>query len=64
MVIKDEQWELIEPFVKLKKTKKGRPRIVDDGLVIEAIFYVMRTGVSLERIASLEMCIFKIYCFK
>jgi len=52
MVIKDEQWELIEPFVKLKKTKKGRPRIVDDRLVIEDIFYVMRTGCQWRELPS------------
>jgi hypothetical protein len=44
-VIKDSQWELIKPFVTSQKSSKGgRPREIDDRLIVEAVLYVMRTG--------------------
>jgi len=52
MVIKDEQWELIEVFVKEKKTKRGKPRVIDDRLILEAILYVMRTGCQWRELPS------------
>ena len=45
-VIKDSQWEIIQPFVSFKKTKRGRPREIDDRLIVEAVLYVMRTGIQ------------------
>jgi len=44
MVIKDEQWKIVEFLVKEKKTKRGKPRVIDDRLILEAVLYVMRTG--------------------
>lgn len=39
----DAQWELIGPFV-LPETGGGRPRTTDVREVVDAIFYVLRTG--------------------
>lgn len=52
MVIKDEQWKVIESFVKLKKTNRGKPRVIDDRLILEAILYVMRTGCQWRELPS------------
>ncbi len=51
-VIKDSQWEIIKPFVSLKKTKRGRPREIDDRLIVEAVLYVMRTGIQWREMPS------------
>ncbi len=40
----DEQWRLIAPLVLQAKGKPGRPRRVDTRAVVNAIFYVVRTG--------------------
>ena len=39
--LSDEQWELVRPFV---ESRMGRPAKVDRREVINAIFYVLRTG--------------------
>ena len=39
----DEQWELVEPFVR-QKPGPGAKRTVDTRQVINAIFYQNRTG--------------------
>ena len=38
MVIKDEQWEKIKPFVKQKFERRGK---IDDRIICEAILYIM-----------------------
>lgn len=40
----DEQWAWIAPLVQQPKGKPGRPRRVDTREVVNAIFYVVRTG--------------------
>jgi len=40
----DAQWALIAPLVQQPKGKPGRPRQVDTREVVNAIFYVVRTG--------------------
>ncbi len=53
LVIKDEQWDIIKPFVISKKSSKGgRPREIDDRLIVEAILYVMRTGIQWREMPS------------
>ncbi len=53
LVIKDEQWEIIKPFVISKKSSKGgRPREIDDRLIVEAVLYVMRTGIQWREMPS------------
>jgi len=53
LVIKDSQWKIIEPFVVSKKSSKGgRPREIDDRLVVEAVLYVMRTGIQWREMPS------------
>lgn len=37
----DEQWEIIKPFV---QSRMGRPATVDRREVLNAIFYLLRTG--------------------
>jgi transposase len=52
-VIKDSQWELIKPFVTSQKSSKGgRPREIDDRLIVEAVLYVMRTGIQWREMPS------------
>lgn len=41
--LSEDQWELIAPFV-LPETGGGRPRTTDVREVVNAIFYVLRTG--------------------
>ena len=39
-IIKDHQWEVIKPFVIISKSSKGgRPRVIDDRLVVEAVLF-------------------------
>ena len=52
MVINDEQWRIVELFVKEKKTKRGKPRVIDDRLMLEAMLYVMRTGCQWRELPS------------
>jgi len=52
MVIKDEQWIVIEPFIKQNKAARGRPRVIDDRLILEAILYIMRTGLQWRELPS------------
>lgn len=52
IVIKDEQWKIVESLVKEKKTKRGKPRVIDDRLMLEAILYVMRTGCQWRELPS------------
>ena len=40
----DTQWQLINPLLPLKKVGPGRPAELDMQQVVNAIFYVMRTG--------------------
>lgn len=41
----DEQWDIIRPLLPKRKTgKPGRPRTVDHRDVLDAIFYILRTG--------------------
>jgi len=51
-IIKDHQWEIIKPFVISKSSKKGRPRTIDDRLIVEAVLYVMRTGIQWREMPS------------
>lgn len=44
-VIKDTQWEILKPLLK-NDTKVGRPRTIDDRIMVEAILYIVRTGVQ------------------
>ena len=39
--LSDEQWELVRPFV---ESRMGRPAKVDRREILNAIFYVLRTG--------------------
>ena len=39
--LSDEQWELVRPFV---ENRMGRPAKVDRREIVNAIFYVLRTG--------------------
>jgi transposase len=39
--LSDAQWELVRPFV---ESRMGRPAKVDRREVLNAIFYVLRTG--------------------
>lgn len=50
LVIKDHQWKIIEPLV--VKTSRGRPRVVDDRMIVEAVLYIMRTGVQWREMPS------------
>ena len=40
--VSDEEWNLIEPFV--KQGNMGRPREIDTRQVVNGIFYISRTG--------------------
>src|SRR5260221_5321634 len=41
----DEQWELLRHLLpKRKRGKPGRPRSVEQRAIIDAIFYILRTG--------------------
>lgn len=40
----DEQWEIIEPLLPLKDEGPGRPLELDMREVVNAIFYIVRTG--------------------
>ena len=40
----DEQWNLIEPLLSLERSGPGRPIEIDMRSVVDAIFYLVRTG--------------------
>lgn len=40
--LSDKEWEIIKPFV--EQGKNGRPRKVDTREVVNAIFYITKTG--------------------
>ena len=40
----DEQWEIIKPLLPLERKGRGRPLKLDMRQVVNAIFYVVRTG--------------------
>jgi putative transposase len=41
----DEQWDLLRPLLPKRKTgKAGRPRIVEQRDLLDAIFYILRSG--------------------
>ena len=42
--LSDAEWDVIRPFVDKVGVKFGRPREVDIRRVLDAIFYVSRTG--------------------
>lgn len=42
--LSDAEWDIIKPFVDKVGVKFGRPREVDIRRVLDAIFYVNRTG--------------------
>lgn len=44
-VITDEQWKILEPLLANDK-KVGRPRIISDRIITEAILYILRTGIQ------------------
>lgn len=46
--ISDEQWAIIEPILtdEMRETRRGRPRIVSLRVIVNAIFYLDRTGVQ------------------
>lgn len=45
MFLSDEQWAWIEPFLKIKRAKRGRPRS-DERHVFEAILFMLHTGIQ------------------
>ena len=38
-IIEDTQWEILKPSFK-NDTKVGRPRVIDDKIMVEAILYI------------------------
>jgi putative transposase len=42
--LSDEEWGLIEPFVEYKGGSVGRPREINTRNVVDAIFYLNKTG--------------------
>jgi putative transposase len=42
--VSDKEWEIIRPLLPLKKKGRGRPIELDMRQVVNAIFYVVRTG--------------------
>jgi putative transposase len=41
----DEQWQVLRPLLPMRKTRKaGRPRTVEQRDIIDAIFYILRSG--------------------
>lgn len=42
--LQDKQWERLEPLLCLKRSGRGRPLELDMRAVVNAIFYVLRTG--------------------
>ena len=45
MFLTDEQWEWIEPFVRVERKATGRPR-ADEREVFEAILFMLHTGIQ------------------
>src|SRR5436309_3545384 len=42
--VTDEQWALLRPYLSRRSTKVGHPVTVDRRAVVNAIFYILRTG--------------------
>jgi putative transposase len=42
--VTDEQWALLRPYLDRRRTKVGHPRTVDRRGLVNAIFYILRTG--------------------
>jgi putative transposase len=42
--LRDEQWERLQPLLPLAQSGPGRPLELDMRAVVDAIFYVLRTG--------------------
>jgi transposase len=40
----DQQWELLKPLLPLERLGPGRPLELDMRAVVDAIFYLVRTG--------------------
>jgi putative transposase len=48
----DEQWQLIRPLLPLKSKGPGRPLELDMRRVVDAIFYIVRTGCQWQNLPS------------
>jgi putative transposase len=48
----DQQWQLIRPLLPLKNDGPGRPLELDMRRVVDAIFYIVRTGCQWENLPS------------
>ena len=48
--LSDEQWEIIKPLLPLKQNGPGRPLELDMRQVVNAIFYIVRTGCQWENL--------------
>jgi putative transposase len=48
----DEQWQLIQPLLPLRHDGPGRPLELDMRRVIDAIFFIVRTGCQWENLPS------------
>ena len=48
--VTDEQWEVLKPWLPLEQVGPGRPRELDMRQVVNAIFYINRTGCQWENL--------------
>jgi putative transposase len=44
--LSDEEWEIIEPYVTIPQTNRGRKRTHPYREILNAIFYLVRSGCS------------------
>lgn len=44
--LSDQEWSLIKPLIEVKRTQRGRKRIHPKREMLDAIFYLLRTGCS------------------
>ena len=56
-ILKDEEWEIIKPYIPNNKGKKGRPP-TKDRQTLEAILWVLRTGAPWRDVPK-ELCHWK-----
>lgn len=50
--LNDKEWEIIEPILESVKKLKGRPVIHSRREILNGIFYMLRTGLSVEAFAT------------
>jgi putative transposase len=58
----DAQWQLVEPFIPPPKPG-GRPRTIDPREVLNAIFYLLRTGCQWRFIPHEFPCWSTVHCY-